>query len=383
MSFMDDSSNIHPLEEIRAEFKTVWDGIVFVNHAGVSILPHRCANTMKRMIDFNQMLQVEQFMQMMKMVEDCRSNAATLLNATTGEIALSRNTTEGINWVANGLDWKRGDRIVTVNGEYPANVYPWLRLQNQGVEVHMIEPHQNRVTLDQIEAAITPNTKLVTLSFVDFVSGFRIDLEAVGELCAQKGVLFHADLIQGLGALPVDVKKSKISFASFGGQKWLMGPMGAGLFYCDRDCLDLLEVKHVGATSVKDFIPYLEYDYTLLDDAKRFEYSASAVHAIGGLGASLSIFLDFGMEYIASRIKKLTDILVEGATEKGYECISPRGGSEWSGIVSFTHPKKDKQEVVDQLWQSQIFTLEREGYVRLSPHFYQTEAEMHKIVEAL
>jgi selenocysteine lyase/cysteine desulfurase len=380
---MNSHSPIHPLEDIRAEFKTVWDGVIFVNHAGVSILPQRCANAMKQMVDLNQMLQVDQFMQMMRMVEDCRTRSAELLNASPKEIALSRNTTEGINWVANGLKWKSGDRIVTVNGEYPANIYPWLRLQEQGVEVHMIQPQNGRITMDQIEAAITPNTKLVTLSFVDFVTGFRIDLNAVGELCVQKNVLFHADLIQGLGAVSVDVKQAKISFASFGGQKWLLGPMGAGIFYCNKDCLDLLEVKNVGATSVKNFIPYLDYDYTLRDDAKRFEYSASAVHAIAGLGASLGIFLSTGMDLISSRIKKLTDILVDGAIQKGYDCISPRGENEWSGIVSFKHPQKDTLEVVDQLRKEQIFTLEREGYIRLSPHFYHTDAEMHKIVDTL
>lgn len=380
---MEASSQIQPLEDIRSEFKTVWDGVAFVNHAGTSILPQRCAKIMKRMVDLNQMLQVEHFMEMMRLVEVCRTNSAALLHASPTEIALSRNTTEGINWVANGLDWKSGDRIVTVNGEYPANIYPWLRLQEQGVEVHMIQPQNGRVSIDQLEKAITQNTKLVSLSFVDFVTGFRIDLEAVGELCAQKGVLFHADLIQGLGVFPVDVKKAKISFASFGGQKWLLGPMGSGIFYCDRDCLDQLEVINVGATSVKNFIPYLDYDYTLLDDAKRFEYSASAVHATAGLGASLSIFLDYGMEYITSRIKELTDILVRGAVDKGYECISPRGENEWSGIVSLKHPTQDSVEIVEQLGKAQIFTREREGYVRLSPHFYNTEEEMQQIVDVL
>ncbi len=375
--------SLHNIQHLRDEFETIRKGIIFVNHAGTVTLPKRCADAMKKSIELNQTLQVSDFMQMMGMVEDCRNRAADMLNVSSEEIALTRNTTEGINFVANGLNLNEGDRVVTINGEYPANIYPWLRLQEKGVDVHLIEPVDHRVSMEQLEDALTPNTKLLTLSFVDFVSGFRFDLEAVGKLCAEKGVLFHVDLIQGMGVLPVDFHHTKVSFASVGAQKWLLGPMGAGIFYCSKDCMDSLETTVVGATSVKDFIPYLNYDYSLLDTAKRFEYSASAVHEIIGMGASLTIFLEFGMEFISHRIKLLTDILYEGALNKGYECVSPRGEGQWSGILSFKHPKKDTLDVVDQLGNANIFTREREGYIRLSPHFYQTEDEMRKIVEVL
>lgn len=380
---MEDLSQQQKLEQLRTEFETIRKGIIFVNHAGTAALPKRCADAMKIAIERNQTMRVEDFMLLMRMIEDCRSRAAELLHVSPDEIALSRNTTEGINWVANGLRWQPGDYMVTINGEYPANMYPWLRLQAHGVDVHLIQPTNGRTTLEQIEAAITPKTRLVTLSFVDFVSGFRFDLEAVGKLCKDKDVLLHVDLIQGLGVLPVDLKKAQVSFASFGAQKWLLGPMGAGIFYCSQDCLDALEVTSVGATSVKNFIPYLQYDYTLLDTAKRFEYSASAVHEIIGMGASLSIFLEFGMDYISNRIKMLTDILMGGAAKKGYECISPRGEGEWSGIVSLKHPQKATLDVVEHLGKANIFTREREGYIRLSPHFYQTEDEMQIIVDVL
>lgn len=380
---MVNASQEDQLKQFRAEFETIQHGIIFVNHAGTAALPKRCADAMKTAIECNQIMRVEDFMRIMSMIEDCRSRAAELLHVSPNELALSRNTTEGINWVANGIRWQPGDRVVTINGEYPANIYPWLRLQAKSVDVHFIQPVNGRTTLEQLEAAITPKTRLVTLSFVDFVTGFCFDLDAVGRLCKEKNVLLHVDLIQGLGVLPVDLKQSQVSFASFGAQKWLLGPMGAGIFYCSMDCLDELEVTNIGATSVKNFIPYLHYDSTLLDTAKRFEYSASAVHEMIGMGASLSIFLEFGMDFISTRIKMLTDHLIEGAAAKGYACISPRGDGEWSGIVSLQHPQKAALDVVDQLGKANIFTREREGYIRLSPHFYQTEDEMQKIVDAL
>lgn len=372
-----------PFEQVRDEFETVRRGVVFLNHAGVSPLPRRAADAMKRAVEANRALTVDDWAELEAGLARCRDSIARMVNADPDEIAFSRNTTEGINWVANGLDWRPGDRVVTVSEEYPANIYPWMRLRGKGVELHMVQPVDHRVPLERLAEAITPSTRLVALSFVEFASGFRFDLEAVGELCREKGVFFLVDLIQGLGALRADLGRAGVSFASCGAQKWLLGPVGAGFFYCAREHAGALEAVCVGADTVERKLPYLDYDYTPRADARRFEYSTPATHAVHGMAAALDLFLEQDRARIESHIRLLTDILIDGAVRKGYECRSPRGGNEWSGIAALRHPTRSAGSVIAQLAEKNVFTREREGYIRLAPHFYQTAGEMERAVDAL
>jgi selenocysteine lyase/cysteine desulfurase len=298
-------------------------------------------------------------------------------------VALSRNTTDGINWVANGLPWEKGDRIVTINNEYPANMYPWMRLEQKGVELHLIEPVDHRVTLEQVEAALTSNTRLLTISFVAFSTGFRANLPALGALCKEKNVLLFVDLIQGMGVFPLDLKNWGVTFASGGAQKWLLGPPGAGFFYCAQENLDLLEVTMTGADCVQTILPYTDYDLTLRDDAVRFEYGTHAMLPQVGMQASLSLLLDAGMENTEACVKTSSDILVDGAKRKGYTCLSPRNDDEWSGIVILSHPTQSPETIVNQLKSKNIWAMEREGHIRLAPHFYHTEEEMKQVVDNL
>jgi len=367
----------------RDEFEPPRPGFVYLNHAGVSPLPRRCAEAMRRIVEGNRVLSPESYGHAMARLKECREAVARMLNVTPDEIALSRNTTEGINWVANGLPWKPGDRVVSINREYPANIYPWMRLKNRGVELHLIDPVDERVSLEAISQALTPSTRLLTLSFVEFASGFRFDLEAVGNLCRERGVLFLVDLIQGMGVFPLDLKRCRVDFAAGGGQKWLLGPQGAGFFYYARERLETLEVTCAGASSVVRWTPYTDYDYTLPEQAKRFEYGTPATLPLAGMGISVNLLLEAGMENVRDRIRLLTDILVDGLTHKGYRCHSPRGEGEWSGIVSFTHPARPSASVVNELLGRDIWAVEREGRIRLTPHFYQTDGEMKRVVECM
>lgn len=225
-------------------------------------MPERCAKAIRDAVGCFQRLGVEDWAANAEAIDRARSAVARLINAGEDEIALTRCTTDGINWVANGLGLRSGDRVVSINGEYPANIYPWMRLRKHGVEFHLIEPVERRVTLDQIADALTANTRVLAISWVQFASGFRIDLEAVGRLCEERGVLLVVDVIQGLGAFPLDVKQCRVSFLSCGAQKWMLGPQGAAFFYCPKENLDRVELTQVGSDSVANPLPYLEYDYT-------------------------------------------------------------------------------------------------------------------------
>lgn len=371
------------IQLFRDEFQHARDGVIHLNHAGVSPISHRCAQAMNEAIEWNRNLTPENWDRTVKRMQACRASVAKMLNVPPEDVALSRNTTEGINWVANGIDWKPGDKIVSVLGEYPANVYPWMRLNDRGVVFKMIPPVNSRVPLERIEKELTPDTRLLTISFVEFVTGFRSDLEALGRLCQEKGIAFLVDLIQGMGVFPLDIKTWNVTFAAGGSQKWLLGPQGAGFFYCAKENLDLLDVTCAGATTVTRWTPYTDYDYTLREDASRFEYGTPATLPLAGLGAAVDLLLEAGMEAVCERVKLLTDILIDGAIGKGYRCVSPRGEKEWSGIVALDPPNETPQSVVNRLLERQIFGAEREGFLRLTPHFYQTEAEMQRVVDTL
>ncbi|RJP24617.1 MAG: aminotransferase class V-fold PLP-dependent enzyme [Candidatus Omnitrophota bacterium] len=371
------------LNRIRDEFELVRNGTIFLNHAGTSPLSRRCADAMQWAVELNRTMPPDAWGQFQQRLSDCRNLLARMLNVQANEIAFSRNTTEGINWIANGIDWRPGDRIVTIRGEYPANIYPWMRLREKGITLHLIQPIEERVTLEQIEKELVPGTRLFTISFVQFASGFRIDLEAVGELCRKKGVLFFVDLIQGMGVFPLDLKKAHVDFAAGASQKWLLGPQGAGFFYCPHTLFNVIQPTCVGADTMAEPLPYLHYEYELRADTARFEYGTPPSINLIGLEAALNLFEEAGMENVCERVRILTTILVEGALKKGFHCHSPRGDDEWSGIVILTHPLHSNQTILKQLEVKNIRATEREGRIRLAPHFYQTEEEMTLVVDAL
>ncbi len=371
------------LDRVRDEFELVRRGVIFLNHAGVSPISHRCAERMKDTIELNHAFPFHMWSEFKKRLNTSRHSVANMLNVQPDEIAFAQNTTEGINWIANGIDWHPNDRIVSIRGEYPANIYPWMRLREKGVIFHLMQPEDERISLDQIEKALIPGTRLLTLSLVQFASGFRINLEEVGELCKSKGVLFMVDLIQGMGAFPLNLKKANVDFAAGGSQKWLLGPQGAGFFYCPHEHFNLVKPTCVGADSVAKTLPYLQYDFVFREDTRRFEYGTLPTVNLIGMGTAIDFLLECGLQTISKRVHTLTNILVDGAISKGYHCHSPRGEGEWSGIVMLTHPNLSNEAVVSQLREKEIWAIEREGRIRLAPHFYQTEEEMKKVVDAL
>src|SRR5262245_17776159 len=204
-------------------------------------------------------------------VEEVRGLAARLLNADPLDVAFVKNTSEGVGIVAEGFPWRPGDNLVTAAEEYPANVYPWLNLAGRGVAVRRVPSRGSRVELDDLRAAIDGRTRLVSLSHVEFASGFRNDLDAVGGLCRERGIYFFVDAIQGLGVLPLDVRRTPIDFLAADGHKWLLGPEGAGVFYIRRELVELLHPVGVGWNSVVNAEDFLTIDFRLKPHAGRWE----------------------------------------------------------------------------------------------------------------
>jgi len=353
----------------------------FFNHAGVSPLP-RCAADAIR--EYAQQAEQGAYLdaRWYKDIETLRQSAAAMLNAHRDEIAFVKNTSEGLALVAGGIDWKAGDRIVTTAVEYPANIYPWMDLEKRaGCKLVMVDEETDRegrrfVPLEKIlDAARDPKTRLLTLSHVEFASGQRHDLQTIGRFCRERGILFCVDAIQTMGVFPIDVQAMCIDYLSADGHKWLLGPEGAGIFYCRRELLDRTHPVLVGWMNVVDAQNYGHYNYTLRPDAGRFECGTYNVPGLLGFKASLEMLLGLGVSNLSHRLRELTDPLIAGLQKKGYQIVSPRAGESWSGIVSFTSSPRHNLE---QLWLSlrkehRTEIALREGRLRVSPHFYNTQ----------
>ena len=317
-------------------------------------------------------------------LERVRGRAATLLGAQPEEVAFVKNTTEGLGIVASGLDWRRGDQVVTCDLEYPSNVYPWWSLRGRGVETVTLRGRDGRLPLEAVEDALrSPRARLLALSSVEFGSGARNDLEALGKLCREHGVLFCVDAIQSLGCFPFDVERDGIDFLSADGHKWLLSVEGCGIFYCSKRVLDLLTPRVVGWRSVTQNRDFDRLHLDLQPGAGRFEEGTPNTAGIFGLGAAVNLLLEIGVEAIGRRVLELTDRLVEGLVERGARVLSPRSPGEASGIVSFRHGDEDPEHTARRLRKQQVFVVARRGGVRASPHFYNDDSDLDRLLQAL
>ena len=370
------------IDRIRADFPVTQEWI-YLNHAGVSPISRpvfRSMNGCLRDIADNGMVRSQTWDETYART---RKLAARLIGARPSEIAFVKNTTEGILMVANGLRWRRGDNVVIADREFPANVYPWLNLSSRGVETRRAPEVEGRIPTERLLAAVDERTRLISISSVEFASGFRHDLEAVGSFCKERGILFFVDAIQSLGALRLNVADAGIDFASADAHKWLLGPEGAGIFYCSRRALKRLSVVNLGWAGVVNPRDYLSYDPTPLPDARRFECGTLNTVGIYGLKACFELIQRVGIDEIEARVLMLTDQLSAGLKEKGYEVVSSRRPGEKSSIVAFRHSEKSPEALHQLLIENGIVGAVRGGCVRLSPHFYNTEEEIDRVLDVL
>jgi selenocysteine lyase/cysteine desulfurase len=366
--------------DLRAEFPVTrrW---AFLDHAAVAPPPERARQMLCEWAADMTENGVVNESRWLKQLEEVRRLFGQLLNADPLEIAFIKNTSEGVGFIAEGFPWKAGDNVIIAEEEYPANVYPWLNLRDRGVEVRPIPSRGPRIDLDDLRKTIDSRTRIVSLSYVEFASGFRNDLEAVGSLCRKHGILFFVDAIQGLGVLPLDVKQTPIDFLAADGHKWLLGPEGAGVFWIRRELIDRLHCTSVGWNSTVGAWDFSAIDFQLKPHAGRWENGTLNVGGFLALGASLRLLMDFGLESITRRVLELTDYLCEQARAAGIEVFSSREPQEKSGIVSLIVP--EAKERAKQCRAAGIVVSARAGRLRVSPHFYNTPEEIDRLVNVI
>ncbi len=318
---------------------------------------------------------------------EIKDRVARLIGARRDEIAFVKNTTEGLVTVANGLDWRDGDNVLVPDIEYPSNVYCWMRLAQRGVELRWVPSRDGRVPVDAIAERMDARTRLVSVSAVQFSNGFRQDLQSTAELCRAHGVLLNVDAIQWLGALPLDLAQTPIDFLSAGGHKWLLSPIGTGIFYCRRESMHLLDPPSVGYHSVGKAEDHMDYELVYRDDAGRFEEALVNFPGIWGLDASLRMFLDLGMDVVTGEIARLVERAAAGLRDRDWDIVSPGhtsgGTEERSGILAFRHRHLAPADVAARLAAARVDVAERGGALRLSPSYYNDADDIDRFLDAL
>jgi len=316
--------------------------------------------------------------------EQIKARVARLIGARASEIAFVKNTTEGLVTVANGLDWREGDNVVLPRFEYPSNVYCWMRLARFGVSIRWVEPQDGRVPVGAIAEAIDRRTRLVSLSAVQFSNGFRHDLAATSELCRERGVLLNIDAIQWVGALALNLSELAVDFLSFGGHKWLLAPIGTGIFYCNTNALDRLPPPHVGYHSVEKSEAHLDYDLTAYrPGAARFEAALENFPGIWGLDAAVKILLGLGPQRVQDHILGLTASAAEDLRSRGWRIASPWKPSERSGLLSFFSAAAQAEQLEPRLRAAGVDVAVRDGKLRISPSYFNDRQDIQRLLEAL
>lgn len=315
---------------------------------------------------------------------ELREFLARMTGASSSDIALLKNTTEGISIVAWGLDWQEGDNVVLPSDEFPSNRLPWLAQKERGVEAREIDIRQAADAEQALIDAMDSNTRLLTVSSVQWSDGFRLDLDRLGQACKQKGVLFFVDAIQQLGALPIDVEKSNIDFLAADAHKWLLGPEGIAVFYCREEMRPRLKLLQQGWHMVDRYWDFQRDEWKPSATALRFE--AGTPNSIGqaALHASMRMFLETGMDVVATNVLANTDYLLENLPLiPGVRISSRLEPNRRSGIVSFTHERLTPEEIYRTMQQNGVSCAVRGRSLRLSPHFYQGQKELKVFLDIL
>jgi len=364
----------------RAQFP-ITDKLVHLNHAGVSPISLRVASATADFMRSALNLDRNLYQQWEARTEAIRTAYAGLIGAQAHEIAFVKNTSEAISLVAGGLDWRSGDNVIAVDGEYPANIYPWYGLNRRGVETRLVKPVRGRVLARDVEALIDSRTRVVSVSFVDWNSGARTDLRPLGELCHARNILFCVDGIQGVGAVPLDVEEAQIDCLAVGGHKWLLAPEGCGFLYVSRRVVDRLHSILLGWKSVTDSATYLPYHFDVRPDALKFEPGTPSHLASHALGAAVDLLLEVGVDTVNRRLIELNDRLAAGLRTLGAEIVSPWGEGERSGTVVFKLGDADRLSV--RLNQQGFVVRMRGGGVRIAPHFYLNEKDIDRLLLAI
>jgi cysteine desulfurase/selenocysteine lyase len=377
----------HTKIDYRHLFSHVNTGEIYLNHAAISPLPKSTVTAIRNFLNERENGPIENFDSWIRIVNETRSRISELINAPAQHQAtFMGNTSDAISTVAEGFSWNAGDQIILNSLEFPSNVHPFRIFENKGVQLIYVKPDRNGyITPEILEQAVTPKTRMLSISAVQYLTGFRADLEAIGRLCRHHDIYFIVDAIQGLGAVNIDVQKSQIDALATGAHKWLMSPMGTGFLYLSDRLSENLKPAKTGWLSVENPWDLSNFNQNWLPVSRHLETGTYNIMGITGLNESLKMILDIGIDIIEKKITTLSGYISDKITVSDrVSLFSPVDVHFRAGIVTFKlDGKPDPEETVSRLKDHNITISAREGYFRISPHFYNTFEEIDIVLEHL
>lgn len=359
------------------------DDLIYLNHAAVAPWPKRTRDAVMAFAEQNARFGSYFYPDWLNKEAELRQQFQCLLNASNAEdIALVKNTSEALSFVAYGLNWRTGDNIVSSDQEFPSNRLPWQSLANQGVEFRQANLNSTETPEEALFALVDRHTRLLTISSIQFASGVRLDLQRIGEFCKQRDILFCIDAIQSLGAVQFDVQACQADFVMADGHKWLFGPEGLGVFYSSPSAREKLRLTQYGWHMLKDSHNYENRPWEVHPSAQRFECGSPNMLGIHALSASLSLLLEIGMDNIEKQVVERSDFLKSAITDQPQlTLLSPPNSRLKSGIVVFKHRTIENTVLYRSLQQQGVVCAMRGGGIRFSPHFYNSFAEIQRAVQ--
>jgi cysteine desulfurase/selenocysteine lyase len=363
----------------RSEFP-ITEKYAFLSHSAISPISRPVAHAVSAYLEQAQHEFAMGYLpQLIGRFGEFKQRFGQLINAASpDEIVPMPNTAAGINTVAVSLPLRAGDNVLVLDGDYPANVYPWQQLAYKGVLTKVVPQRDGGLDLNMLEARIDRRTRVIALSTVMFATGFRNDIEAVGKICKDRGIYFAVDGIQSLGAFPIDVQACNIDFLAAGSQKWLLSTPGAGFLYVRQERLAEFEPgAYVGASSVVDFMNYLDYNLTFPNTADRFNLGTPNVANVLALLASVTMLQEVGIDQVSRQILGLIDALIDDLQERGYELVASTAPEHRSGII--VAKVADAEAARIKLEQAGVIATVRGGGLRFAPHFYNTLDEVLQV----
>lgn len=369
---------------VQQEFSLDPD-LIHLNHAAVGPWPKRTKDTVIQFADENSRLGSLHYPQWIGLELSLRKKIQQLINAPShNDIALVKNTSEALSFVAYGIDWRPGDNIVITDQEFPSNHIIWQSLESQGVELRIapITSYDSDEPEQSIISYCDSNTRLIAVSSIQYASGLKMDVNLLGKYCHSNDILFLIDAIQSIGVADFDLKECQAHFVMADGHKWMLGPEGVGFFYCDSLIRDQLKLTQYGWHMIEDMGNYDAQTWEAAKSARRFECGSPNMLGIHALNASLSLILELGLKEIEKRIKKNTELLLDEIKENAsLTLISPSHIDRLGGIVTFKHATQDSNALYRSLMENKVLCAERGGGIRYSPHFYTDQSLITKALD--
>ncbi len=377
MTLQPAQKKLTPLD--RSEF-AVTERLTYLNHAAVGVLPRRTREAIDAFVRGHAEGGVMGVYTYEAQMPYYRERIARFIGASSDEIAVLRNTTDGANIIALGLDWREGDEVLLTDNEFPANAIPWLALRRRGVNVRMISSATERMTPDVLRREITDRTRVVAVSWVSFADGYRHDVAALAEVTHERDALFCVDAIQGLGAFPLDVRAMNIDALYASGAKWLLALQGVSFCYVRSDVAEKLLPGAPGWRSMSDMWDFLNYEQPYIEDVSRFEGGTPNFVGALSLERSIDAIEEAGTVAIERHVLELTDRLCDGLDALGADILTMRGAGISSGIVTFTMPGRDSVELGQALQREGVITTWRPSGIRVAPHGYNSMGDIDRLL---